>query len=136
MKQTTSAVPTTTSQSTTAVPNALAATTAIPAPAATVAPALAATPAPAAPEMPMQLVYRTPLQRNSQGAAVVQLQQRLRELGYFIYPENTGFFGTVTAQAVSQFQRARSLAITGIADQTLIAALNACTNACAVLPQE
>lgn len=136
MKQTTSAVPTTISQPTTAVPNALAATTAIPAPAATVAPALAATPAPAAPEMPTQLVYRTPLQRNSQGAAVVQLQQRLRELGYFIYPENTGFFGTVTAQAVSQFQRARSLAITGIADQTLIAALNACTNACAVLPQE
>ena len=72
----------------------------------------------------------TPLARASGGAAVVHLQQRLRELGYFTYPDNTGFYGTLTVQAVGQFQRARGLAVTGEADAATLAAINACGSDC------
>lgn len=87
-----------------------------------------ATAQPVAPPPPPAL--ETPVARASDGAAVVHLQQRLRELGYFTYPENTGFYGALTAQAVGHFQRARGLAVTGEADAATLAALNTCDSAC------
>jgi hypothetical protein len=89
---------------------------------------------PAAPLAPPAL--ETPLARASNGAAVVHLQQRLRELGYFTYPENTGFYGTLTVQAVRQFQRARGLPLTGEADAATLAALNSCDAACRAVRSE
>lgn len=40
---------------------------------------------------------------------VKNLQQKLRELGYFKHPTNTGFFGGVTRAAVVAFQKAMGL---------------------------
>lgn len=40
---------------------------------------------------------------------VKMLQAKLRELGYFTYPTNTGFFGSLTKAAVVKFQKANGL---------------------------
>ncbi|MGG2971689.1 peptidoglycan-binding protein [Geobacillus stearothermophilus] len=53
---------------------------------------------------------------GSRGDEVKVLQQRLKQLGYFKYPEITGYFGTVTEAAVQQFQRANGLPANGTAD--------------------
>ena len=45
----------------------------------------------------------------------LKAQQRLQELGYF-YDDPTGYFGEVTAIAVSQFQSANGLYSTGVID--------------------
>lgn len=50
---------------------------------------------------------------GSRGAAVRDLQRRLKQLGYFRYPQITGYYGAVTADAVKQFQRANGLPATG-----------------------
>ncbi|HEY9799342.1 MAG TPA: peptidoglycan-binding protein [Leptolyngbyaceae cyanobacterium] len=67
------------------------------------------------------------LRLGSRGAAVTQLQQNLRRLGYFNGP-NTGYFGSETQQAVIRFQRANRISTTGIVGsqtaQALINALN------------
>ena len=44
---------------------------------------------------------------GSKGAEVKQLQQTLRELGFFKHPTNTGLFGSVTKAAVVAFQKAQ-----------------------------
>lgn len=77
------------------------------------------------------LTFERNLAAKSSGPDVVRLQQRLRELGYFNYPENTGLFGALTAQAVSQFQRAQGLRATGVVDRATVVALNRCGGACA-----
>lgn len=65
------------------------------------------------------------LRLGSRGAAVTQLQQNLRRLGYFNGP-NTGYFGSQTQQAVLRFQRANSISTTGIVgSQTAQAIRNA-----------
>jgi peptidoglycan hydrolase-like protein with peptidoglycan-binding domain len=76
------------------------------------------------------LAFSQNLERKSSGPDVVQLQQRLRELGYFTYPENTGYFGDDTARALAQFQAQHGLAPTGIADRGTIEAINRCGEDC------
>lgn len=49
------------------------------------------------------------LQVGSSGADVTKLQQDLRLLGFFNYPENTGYYGEITATAVKKFQAASGL---------------------------
>ncbi len=98
------------------------------APAATLMPAVAQAVAPASQP---RLAFKQNLHRRSNGPDVVQLQQRLRELGYFDYPDNTGYFGTETAHALARFQAQRGLAPTGIADQGTVEALNRCGEDCA-----
>ena len=46
---------------------------------------------------------------GSQNADVTQLQGDLRVLGYFSYPENTGYFGEITETAVKAFQKDHGL---------------------------
>ncbi|WP_044736047.1 peptidoglycan-binding protein [Geobacillus kaustophilus] len=65
---------------------------------------------------------------GSRGAAVSDLQRRLKQLGYFRYPQITGYYGAVTADAVKQFQRANGLPETGRADQTTLERLEQATN--------
>lgn len=48
------------------------------------------------------------------GSDVVQLQENLRKLGYFTYPSDTGYFGTVTDGCVREMQREYGLVIDGI----------------------
>nr|WP_216366395.1 peptidoglycan-binding protein [Geobacillus sp. BMUD] len=47
---------------------------------------------------------------------IKQLQQRLKEKGFFTYPRTTGYFGSITEEAVKAFQRAMNLPVTGIVD--------------------
>lgn len=46
---------------------------------------------------------------GSRGNEVKALQQKLRELGYFKYPTNTGYFGPITRASVVAFQKAQKL---------------------------
>lgn len=54
-------------------------------------------------------VYVRTLRVGSRGNDVKQLQQQLRELGYFKYPTNTGYFGPATRAAVVAFQKSEGL---------------------------
>ncbi|MEI7025093.1 C40 family peptidase [Paenibacillus sp. y28] len=56
------------------------------------------------------------LSSGSSSAEVASLQQQLGTLGYFTYPSNTGYYGPLTVQAVSSYQEAYGLPVTGAAD--------------------
>lgn len=58
------------------------------------------------------------LSQGTSGTAVIALQQNLQSLGYFTYPNTTGYYGPFTVQAVRSFQQAYSLPMTGAADGT------------------
>ena len=59
------------------------------------------------------------LKRGSRGSFVVELQNRLREAGYF-YGSTTGYYGPITERAVRNYQDDRNLLVDGIAGpQTL-----------------
>jgi peptidoglycan hydrolase-like protein with peptidoglycan-binding domain len=75
------------------------------------------------------------LRFGSVGNDVVSLQQLLRELGYFVYPENTGYFGPITLRAVSEFQAAQKLLVTGIVNSRTAQRLNRCDERC-IRPSE
>ena len=64
------------------------------------------------------------LKVGSKGAEVKQLQAKLRELGYFTYPTDTGTFGAVTRTAVKAFQKAQGLSQVGYVGPGTRAALN------------
>ncbi|NET11335.1 MAG: peptidoglycan-binding protein, partial [Symploca sp. SIO2B6] len=66
------------------------------------------------------------LARESSGAAVTQLQEKLKALGYF-EGETTDFFGPKTEAAVIAFQSAQSLTADGIVGSATLSALNAGT---------
>jgi peptidoglycan hydrolase-like protein with peptidoglycan-binding domain len=62
------------------------------------------------------------VQQGDRGSQVTALQQRLLELGYF-KADVTGYFGSVTKEAVTQFQEAKGLTpdgIVGTQTQTLL----------------
>jgi peptidoglycan hydrolase-like protein with peptidoglycan-binding domain len=64
--------------------------------------------------------------RGSQGDQVRDLQARLRQIGW--YSGNvTGFYGSVTATAVSGFQAKRAITVTGEVDQRTLDRLYAMT---------
>ncbi|MBD2440481.1 peptidoglycan-binding protein [Nostoc sp. FACHB-110] len=67
------------------------------------------------------------LRLGSQGQAVAQLQQNLRQLGYFDGPR-TGYFGNLTRQAVIRFQTASSIPANGIYDTRTAQALQSNLN--------
>ena len=94
---------------------------------ATVKPTLASSPSSTS---GTTLTYTRDLKRPSWGWDVAQLQQRLRELHYFTYPDNTGYFGPITFKAVTQFQGDRGLPVTGLVDVTMIEVLNRCGDEC------
>jgi len=83
---------------------------------------------------PIILQAGGPLARGTSGDAVRTLQSRLRQLGYFTYPQDTGYFGDATYGAVFTFQAAHGLPATGIADAATIGTLNACDLSCAFTP--
>lgn len=74
-------------------------------------------PDPSAKSQPLPL-----LKSGSQGAAVVQLQQQLRQLGYGVGAID-GRYGPRTQAAVGAFQRARRLVVDGITGPSTWAAL-------------
>ncbi len=54
-------------------------------------------------------VFKSFLFVGSIGEEVKQLQTKLKTLGYFTYPTITGVYGSITAQAVKDFQKANSI---------------------------
>ncbi|MDV2684420.1 peptidoglycan-binding protein [Alkalihalophilus lindianensis] len=54
---------------------------------------------------------------------VTELQNALKEKGFFTYERATGYYGTITEQAVRDFQRANNLTVDGIAGRQTFAAL-------------
>ena len=62
---------------------------------------------------------------GSAGSDVTQLQSLLKELGYYTYPEATGYYGKATQSAVSAFQTANGLDSVGIVGPKTLRALNA-----------
>ncbi|MDY7023226.1 MAG: peptidoglycan-binding protein [Cyanobacteriota bacterium] len=71
------------------------------------------------------------LGQGDQGPGVRDLQNRLRALGYF-NAESTGFFGSITRNAVTNFQRALGIPATGLVSEETLVFLN---NRVAVLPE-
>ena len=63
------------------------------------------------------------LQKGDKGTAVKQLQQRLKELGYYTNAIDSDY-GTQTVNAVKAFQKKNGLSQTGKADATTLAKLN------------
>lgn len=55
---------------------------------------------------------------------VKQLQNVLKDKGYFHYKESTGYFGSITKKAVSDFQRKNGLKTNGVASKKTIRSLN------------
>ncbi|MCG2694670.1 peptidoglycan-binding protein, partial [Candidatus Parcubacteria bacterium] len=61
---------------------------------------------------------KTNLWSGLRNPEVVSLQQSLRELGLFDYPENTGYYGQATRQAVEKFQCQYDIICSGTPDTT------------------
>jgi hypothetical protein len=61
---------------------------------------------PVAPKISFKYEFKRDLTVGHTGEDVVKLQDALRELGYFTYPESTGYFGGYTRSAVKAFQLA------------------------------
>ena len=70
----------------------------------------------------------TTLKLNSQGTKVTQLQQDLKQLGYY-YAEITGNFGEKTEAAVKKFQQAKGLTADGVAGASTLNAIAAAITA-------
>lgn len=64
----------------------------------------------------------TTLQEKSRGSEVLKLQNCLISSGY-MFESSTGYYGNVTKTAVSAFQKAAGLSVTGTADTQTQAAL-------------
>lgn len=56
---------------------------------------------------------------------VTNLQNDLKTLGYFTYPTSTGYFGSITKQAVISFQSAKGLVADGIVGKNTRSAIKA-----------
>lgn len=54
------------------------------------------------------------LRRGMSGQDVAVVQRLLKDLGFFVYPQITGYFGSVTETAVKAFQKANGLVADGI----------------------
>jgi len=60
------------------------------------------------------LFYAKELTLGSRGDEVVKLQQMLKDKGFFTYPTCTGYYGEITAKAVTDYQKANKLPLTGV----------------------
>jgi len=54
------------------------------------------------------------LQRGSQNKEVQKVQVILKQMGYFNYPKSTGYYGSITENAVKHFQKKYGLIADGI----------------------
>ncbi|MEW9121585.1 MAG: peptidoglycan-binding domain-containing protein [Thermotaleaceae bacterium] len=63
------------------------------------------------------------LRLGMRGQAVIVLQQRLKDLGYFEH-KVTGYFGQITKTSVEKFQRVNQLKIDGIVGKATLTQLN------------
>jgi len=72
---------------------------------------------------PVDASAATLLKFGSRGNEVEQIQSELKNLGYFTYSKVTGYYGSITKEAVKRFQRANGLYVDGIVGRQTYAAL-------------
>ncbi len=58
-------------------------------------------------------------QYGSQSSEVTKIQQRLKNWGYFDGPV-TGYYGSLTTEAIKKFQKTHGLTVNGIADEATL----------------
>ena len=63
------------------------------------------------------------LRQGMNHSDVTQLQDELKSKGFFTYEKSTGYYGTITTDAVRKFQQANNLSVDGIAGPKTIGAL-------------
>lgn len=64
------------------------------------------------------------VKKGSKGSDVKVIQTTLKELGYFTYPKVTGYYGSVTVDAVKRFQRDNGIAADGIVGKVTMGKLS------------
>lgn len=72
---------------------------------------------------PVDASAATLLKIGSRGNEVKKIQTELKNLGYFTYNKATGYYGSITREAVKRFQRANGLYVDGIVGKKTYAAL-------------
>jgi peptidoglycan hydrolase-like protein with peptidoglycan-binding domain len=72
--------------------------------------------------LPLAAQAQASLSQGASGSAVMELQQRLADRGYFS-AEITGFYGSITVDAVRQFQQSQGLRVDGVAGPQTLALL-------------
>ena len=77
-----------------------------------------ATPAPVITVYEEKVKYQGKLAYGAKNARVQQVQERLKELGFFTYKKTTTGFYKNTLQAVKDFQKQNGLPVSGIVDET------------------
>ena len=75
------------------------------------------TPTPA-PTKTLNFSFTKTLTKGQDNQTVSNLQQLLRELNFFTYPTNTGYYGTITEEAVQAFQCKHNIICTGTPQTT------------------
>lgn len=68
------------------------------------------------------------LKYGSRGQAVIELQEELKNQGYFTFYKVTDYYGTITQDAVIKFQKAKGLTVDGIAGNQTQSALYTSSN--------
>lgn len=63
---------------------------------------------------PVNANAATILKRGSRGSQVKMVQTTLKELGYFTYPNATGYYGSLTETAVKRFQKDNGIPADGV----------------------
>ena len=76
------------------------------------------------------LAKNTPLKNGDEGDAVIRLQLRLFDLGYYTF-KPTGLLGSITQSTLQQFQQNVQLPETGTGDENTLTALFSVTAAAA-----
>ncbi|MEC2071323.1 C40 family peptidase [Alkalihalophilus marmarensis] len=79
----------------------------------------------AAPQMADAALGDQTLRVGMNHADVTELQEALKSKGYFTFDRATGYYGTITADAVRKFQASNGLKVDGIAGPQTFAALKA-----------
>ena len=72
----------------------------------------------------LRYIFTKELTLGSESSEVRQLQMTLRAFGHFTYPSATGYYGTITRDAVLSYQRKKTLPQTGNLDAKTRFALN------------
>lgn len=70
------------------------------------------------------LTYSRPLKKGMRGEDVRKLQERLKVLGFLVIDECTDYYGSMTKEAVINFQREYGLKVDGIAGPETFRTLN------------
>lgn len=65
-----------------------------------------------------QYIFNNNLKKGDDNAEVVELQERLRDEGYFTFHTSTGYFGTITEEAVRKYQCAKGIVCYGTPEKT------------------